>query len=88
MAKTVVSKTHKESWYWFLCRIEADIFGEQSMASRVLKHLNQTNKNTVEINDMEDQKRIEHYKSLWCSNFTENNNDEPETTPTTLAELY
>jgi hypothetical protein len=88
MAKTIVSKTHKESWYWFLCRIEADIFGEQSMASKVLKHLNQTNKNTVEINDLEDQKLIELYKSLWYSNFTENNNDEPETTPTTLAELY
>jgi len=28
MAKTVVSKTHKESWDSFICRIETDIFGE------------------------------------------------------------
>ena len=36
MAKTIVSKTHKESWDRFICRIEADIFGEQSMAYKVL----------------------------------------------------
>ena len=56
MAKTVVSKTHKESWDRFICRIEAGIFGEKSLAYKVLKHLNQTNKDTIEINNIEDQK--------------------------------
>jgi len=46
-----------------MCRIEADIFGKQSMAYEVLKHLNRTNKDTIEINNTEDQKWIEHYKS-------------------------
>ena len=40
IAKTMVSKTHKESWDRFISRIESDIFGEQSMAYKVLKHLN------------------------------------------------
>jgi len=31
-AKTIVSKTHKDSWDRFISRIEYDIFGEQSMA--------------------------------------------------------
>ena len=42
IAKTIVSKTHKESWDSFISRIESNIFGEQSMAYKVLKHLNQT----------------------------------------------
>jgi hypothetical protein len=87
MAKTIVSKTHKESWDRFICRIEADIFGEQSMAYKVLKHLNRANKDTIEINNIEDQKWIENYKSLWCSNSPQNNDDEPETTPTPSVEI-
>jgi hypothetical protein len=57
------------------------------MAYKVLKHLNRTNKDTTEINNIEDQKWIEHYKSSWCSNYPQNNNDEPEITPTPLAEI-
>jgi hypothetical protein len=45
------------------------------------------NSYTIEINNIEDQKWIEHYKSLWCSNSPQNNNDEPDTTPTPLAEM-
>jgi len=59
MAKTVVSKTYKESWDRFICGIEDDIFCEQSMAYKVLKHLNRTNKDTIEINNIEDQKWID-----------------------------
>jgi len=87
MAKTVVSKTHQEAWDRFICRIVADIFGEQSMAYKVLKHLNRTNKDTIEINNVEDQKWIEHCESLWCSNSPQNNNNEPKTSPTPLAEI-
>ena len=35
-AKTIVSKTHKESWDRFIFRIETDILGEQSMVYKVL----------------------------------------------------
>jgi hypothetical protein len=86
MVKTIVSKTHKESWDRFICRIEAGIFGEHSMAYKVLTHLSRTNKDSIEINNIEDQKWIEHYRSLWCSNSPQNNNDEPGTTPTPSAE--
>jgi hypothetical protein len=48
----------------------------------VLKHLNRKDRDTIEINPIEDQKWIEHYKNLWCSNSPQNNNDEPGTTPT------
>jgi len=87
MVKIIVSKTHKESWDRFIFRIKAAIFGEQSMAYKVLKHLNRTNKDNIEINNIEDQKGIEHYKSLWCSNFPHKNTDEPETSPTPSAEI-
>jgi predicted DsbA family dithiol-disulfide isomerase len=43
IAKTIFSKTHKESWDRFISRIESDIFGEKSMAYKVLKHLNRAN---------------------------------------------
>jgi hypothetical protein len=71
---------NKESWDRFISRIEHDIFGKQNMAYKVLKHLNRTNKDTIEINNIEDQKWINHYKHLWCTNPPHSDNDEPETT--------
>ena len=44
-----------------------------------------TDKDTIEINNIEDQKWINHYNNLWCTNSPHNNNDEPETTITSLA---
>ena len=87
MAKAIVSETHEESWDGFICRIESDIFGEQNMAYRVLKHRSQTNKDTIAINNIEDKKWIQHYKNMWCTNSPENNNDGPDTTSTPLAEI-
>ena len=40
------------------------MFGEQNMAYKVLKHLSQTNKDTIAINNIEDKKRIQHYKNM------------------------
>ena len=57
------------------------------MAYRVLKHLSQTNKDTIAINNIEDKKWIQHYKNMWCTNSPKNNNDGPETTSTPLAEI-
>jgi len=37
------------------------------------------------MNNTDDQKRINRYKNLWCTNFPHNNNDEPETTTTPSA---
>jgi hypothetical protein len=55
------------------------------MAYKVLKHLNRTNKDTIEINNIEDQKWIKHYKNLWYTNSPQSNNDEQETTSTPSA---
>jgi hypothetical protein len=85
--KKIVSKTHKESWDRFICRIETDTFGEQNIAYEVLKHLYGTGRDTIEINTVEDQKRIEHYKNLWFSTSPQNNNDKPETAPTQSEEI-
>ena len=46
------------------------------MAYKVIKHRNRTNKDIIEINNIEDQKGIEHYKSLWCLNSPQKNTDE------------
>jgi hypothetical protein len=83
IAKTMVSKTHKESWDRFTNRIESDIFGDENMAYKVLKHLNRTNKDKIEIN-IEDQKWIKYYKNLWCTNSPQND-DELEATSTPSA---
>ena len=85
ITKTIVSKAHKESWDRFISGIETDIFGEKSMAYKVLKHLNRTNKDTIEINNTEDQKWTKHYKNLRCMNSPQNGNDELETATTPSA---
>jgi len=55
------------------------------MAYKVLKHFNRTNKDTIEINNIEDLKKwIKHYKNLWCTNSPQND-DEPEATSTPSA---
>jgi hypothetical protein len=86
-ANKMVSKTHKESWDRFISRIETDIFGKQNVACKVLKHLNRTDRDTIEINTIEDQKWMEHCKDLWCSTSLQNNNDGPETTPIPSEEI-
>jgi len=55
------------------------------MGYKVLKHLNRTNKDSIEINNIEVQKWISHYRNLWCTNSPHNDNDEPETTTTPSA---
>jgi len=49
------------------------------MAYKVLKHFSRTNKDTIEINNTEDQKWITQYKNLWCTNSPQND-DDPEAT--------
>jgi len=85
MAKTV-SKTHKESWDRFICGREADIFGEQNMAYKVLKHLNRTNNDTIEINNIED-KNGKNNITFMVFKFPAKQNDEPETTLTPSTEI-
>jgi len=77
--KTIASKTHKESWDRFIFRIEPDILGEQSMAYKVLKHLNGINKDIIQINNREDKKLTEYYKSLCCSDSPQNDHNKSET---------
>ena len=55
------------------------------MAYKLLKLFNRTNKDTVEINNIEDKKLIKHYKNLWYTNSPQNDNDEPEATSTPSA---
>jgi hypothetical protein len=55
------------------------------MAYKVLKLLKRTNKDNIEINNIEDQKWINHYNNLWCTISPHNDNDEPETTTTQSA---
>jgi len=43
------------------------------------------NKDTIEINNIEDQKWIKHYINLWYTNSPQNDNDEHETTSTPPA---
>jgi len=62
-------------------------FGEQNMAYKVLKKLIWTNKDTVEINNIEDQKWLQHYKKIWSTNSPQNDNDEPEKTSIPPAEI-
>jgi hypothetical protein len=77
IAKTIVSNTHSESWDRSVCSIDTETFGEQSVAYKVLKHLSRANRDTIEINTIEDKKWVDLYKSLWCSNSPQNNEDEP-----------
>lgn len=66
-AKDLTRKAHQQSWERFVSNIEHDIHGRQTMAYKVLKHLNANEKDTARIYPIEDEKWEKHYQNLWCA---------------------
>lgn len=65
VAKTIIKKAHTESWERFIGCIEHDLHGRQSLAYKVIKTLNKNERENIQINAIDKQSWIEHYKKLW-----------------------
>jgi hypothetical protein len=64
-AKTIVNKTHQESWERFIAMIETDIHGRQTLAYKVMRYSNNVERDTEKLDIIQEKELIEHYKNLW-----------------------
>lgn len=78
MAKSLVRKLNDASWNKFIGDVEHDLHGRQLFAYKLLKHLNQNEKDTAYLNIIPESKWLEHYKALWYDENAEINNEDAE----------
>ena len=45
--------------------MEHDLYGRQSIAWKILKHMNKSEKDTAKLNIISEQLWLEHYRRLW-----------------------
>jgi hypothetical protein len=74
IAKKVVRQAHQQSWEKFISEIEHDIHGRQQFVYKIMKHLNNQEKDIAKMNTIQENQWIEHYKNLW-SDQEENDQD-------------
>jgi hypothetical protein len=65
MQKKIIREAHHQSWDKYTSNTEDDLHGRQITAYKVIKHLNKSEKDTVRINVIEENKWIDHYNGLW-----------------------
>lgn len=69
--KSIIKKAHSDSWERFIGRIEHDLFGRQALAFKVMRSLNKNVRENVQINIIEKDRWIKHYKDLWYEEQSE-----------------
>ena len=65
IAKQLVREAHKDSWERFIANIENDIHGRQLIAYKVMKTINNSEKEQLRINVIKVDDWIDYYKNLW-----------------------
>jgi hypothetical protein len=65
IAKKIVRQTHQQSWEKFISEIEHDIHGRQQLAYKIMRHLNNQEKDIAKMNTIKENQWIEYYESLW-----------------------
>ena len=50
-----------------MCNIEYDVHGAQTMAYKIMSHLNKTENDTASINVIREETGLNYYKDLWTN---------------------
>lgn len=58
-------KIKRESWSKYITDIERDVHGRQDKAFKILKHLNNAEKDTIQINSIDEETWLNYYTNLW-----------------------
>lgn len=67
LVKRSVRQITRDSWDKYISEIENDIHGRQNCAYKIMKHLNKEERDTLNINPIEEQKWLNYFKELWTS---------------------
>ena len=70
--KRETRKIRRHCWETFVSRIEHDLRGRQIHAYKIIKNLNRTEKDNLQINPVAEHKCSYYYQKLWTKQFNDN----------------
>lgn len=65
LAKRETRKLHRQSWDRYISNLEYDVHGAQTSAYKIMRHLNKSEKDTVELNNIAEDDWLKYFKELW-----------------------
>jgi hypothetical protein len=72
IVKRETRKIKRQFWVTFVSRIEHDLNGRQINAYKIIKNLNRTEKDNLQINPITEQTLLDCYQKLWTKQFRDN----------------
>jgi hypothetical protein len=70
--KRLVAIVNKQCWETFVSRIEHDLHGHQINAYKIIKNLNRTEKDYLQLNPITERTWLDYYQKLWTKQVNEN----------------
>jgi hypothetical protein len=72
MVKRETRKINRECWETFVSRIEHDLHGSQINAYKIIRNLNRTEKDNLQLNPITEQTWLNYYQKLWTQQLKDN----------------
>jgi len=72
MVKTETRKIKRQYWETFVSRIEHDLHGRQINAYKIIRNLNKTEKDNLQLHPITEHTWLDYYQKLWTQQFKDN----------------
>jgi len=72
IAKIETRKFQRQYWEIFVSRIQHDLHGRQINTYKIIRNLNRTEKNNLQLNPIVEHTRLDYYPKLWTKQFNDN----------------
>jgi len=72
IVKRETRKIKRQCWETFVSRIEHDLHGRQINAYKIIKNLNRTEKDNLQLNPITEQTWLDYYQKLWTKQSYDN----------------
>jgi hypothetical protein len=69
MVKRKTRKIKRQCWETFVSRIEHDLHGRQINAYKIIRNLNRTDKDNLQLNPTAELTWLDYYQKLWTRQF-------------------
>jgi len=66
------TKIKRQCWETFVLRFEHDLHGSQINAYKIIRNLNRTEKDNLQLNPTVDHTWLDYYQKLWTKQFNDN----------------
>jgi len=72
IVKRETRKVKRQCWEKFVLRFEQDLHGSQINAYKIVRNLNRTEKDNLQLNPIVDHTCLDYYQKLWNKQFNDN----------------